>query len=245
MGAKLSLPWYRWFAKDWLSCETRLEMSLAEHGFYRDCLDLNFTRGSLPASPELLCKLTGVSRREFNRVSARVLSEFQPDLGQAWNAVRTLRDAERRALAEDPNSVGVLLLGQWRINLEKIACGRSVEPDSLETAGRPDGRINHCGNWRCPAGEQPPAHDHGQRRVGGRTRAPPQAGCESRGFVRRSSPQGNPLPQSRQALYLAESGSTSSCDLRRRSRKLRWNLPATNCTRREKLRAIPVSRRQL
>ncbi len=49
---------------------------------------------------------------------------------QAWNAVRTLRGAERCALADDPNSVGVLLLGQWRINLEKIARGRSVEPDS-------------------------------------------------------------------------------------------------------------------
>ena len=51
-------------------------------------------------------------------------------VGQVWNAVQALRDAERCALANAPNSVGVLLLGQWRINLEKIARGRSVEADS-------------------------------------------------------------------------------------------------------------------
>ena len=49
---------------------------------------------------------------------------------QLGHAVRTLRDAERRALADDPNSAGVLLLGQWRIYLEKIARGRSVEAAS-------------------------------------------------------------------------------------------------------------------
>ena len=66
--------------------------------------------------------------------TGRKRSKRQPQpyriVGQAWNAVRTLRDAEKRALADDPNSIAVLLLGQWRINLEKIARGRSVKADS-------------------------------------------------------------------------------------------------------------------
>ena len=47
----MSLPWYRWYAGDWLGSPTRLDMSLAERGMYRDLLDWHYAEGSIPAAP--------------------------------------------------------------------------------------------------------------------------------------------------------------------------------------------------
>ena len=142
VGTKLSLPWYRWFAGDWLSCETRLDMSLAERGFYRDCLDLNFTRGSLPASPELLCKLLGVSRKEFNRVSARVLSEFQPDperpdrLTHPRIAAELQRAAKRVEMNREKGRRGGLTTQQRR------GCGQAVASTPASAPAKPQLKPN-------------------------------------------------------------------------------------------------------
>lgn len=50
----MSLPWYKWHAADWVRCETRFELTLAERGIYRDLLDLHYLEGSIPKNPRVL-----------------------------------------------------------------------------------------------------------------------------------------------------------------------------------------------
>ena len=68
-------------------------------------------------------------------------SQRQPQPGRVltslFRIVRTLRQAEREAIAANPRSAGAVTLGQCRIGLERALRGRSFEPDPWERfAGR-------------------------------------------------------------------------------------------------------------
>lgn len=79
------LPWYTWFHRDWLMDEDRADMNLSERGLYRDCLDLNYANGSIPADPSLLFRLLSVEREEFDRAWVKVSKHFEPT---EWDATR-------------------------------------------------------------------------------------------------------------------------------------------------------------
>lgn len=55
----MSLPWYKWHAADWVRCETRFDLTLAERGIYRDLLDLHYLEGSIPKNPRVLVGFLG------------------------------------------------------------------------------------------------------------------------------------------------------------------------------------------
>lgn len=57
---------YPWYMDDWLLSRSRAEMSLPERGLYRDVLDLCYRDGSVPDDPQLLCRMIGADRREFD-----------------------------------------------------------------------------------------------------------------------------------------------------------------------------------
>ena len=72
------LPWYRWYAEDWLASPTRLDMSLAERGMYRDLLDWHYAEGSIPAEETKLRRRLAVTDEEFAAAWSAVSHKFEP-----------------------------------------------------------------------------------------------------------------------------------------------------------------------
>ena len=75
----MSLPWYRWYAGDWLGSPTRLDMSAAERGVYRDLLDWHYIEGSIPADETKLRRRLAVTDQEFAATWPAVSRKFEPD----------------------------------------------------------------------------------------------------------------------------------------------------------------------
>jgi Protein of unknown function (DUF1376) len=71
-------PWHKWYPSKWLSSETRFGMNLAERSIYRDLLDCNYERGSLPNDPVLLAQLAGATQEEFDSAWPKVSHCFVP-----------------------------------------------------------------------------------------------------------------------------------------------------------------------
>ena len=69
----------KWWLSDWLSSETRLSMTAAERGVYRDALDLNYQEGSLPSNEIALQRLLCVTPEEFAQCWPTVARKFQSD----------------------------------------------------------------------------------------------------------------------------------------------------------------------
>jgi len=74
-----TLPWHRWYHGTWLSSETRLSMTAAERGIYRDALDLCYSEGSIPADPVRVQRLLSVTPEEFSAAWPSVSLHFEPD----------------------------------------------------------------------------------------------------------------------------------------------------------------------
>src|SRR6266481_53199 len=76
---------YPWYIKDWLLSETRLSMTLAERGLYRDMLDIFFEHGSLPTQPELIRKSAACQLKEFRKSFPNVRKQFYEKDGRLYN----------------------------------------------------------------------------------------------------------------------------------------------------------------
>lgn len=74
--ASKSITYYPWYADDWLQSESRMRMTLAERGAYRDLLDYCYREGSIPDDPDMLCKLLLCSREELDQVWPAVRKHF-------------------------------------------------------------------------------------------------------------------------------------------------------------------------
>lgn len=65
---------YPWYTADWRGSRTRVTMSLAERGLFREILDELYQNGSIPDEPELIRRIVGASEREFRRSWPKVRS---------------------------------------------------------------------------------------------------------------------------------------------------------------------------
>jgi len=79
MSGKPNLTWHKWFHSWWLFSSSRLEMTAAERGVYRDCLDFCYAEGSIPADPETLRRLLQVTPEEFQAAWPKVSKRFVPN----------------------------------------------------------------------------------------------------------------------------------------------------------------------
>ena len=69
--------WVKSYPDRWLSGETRLSMSLAERGAYRDLFDHAVVQGSIPSDPAMLARILGADESEFETIWPRVSREFK------------------------------------------------------------------------------------------------------------------------------------------------------------------------
>ena len=88
---------YPWYIADWRESETRITLSLAERGLYRELLDYCYLEGSLPIDHIRLSRLCCCSPEEFESSWPAVVSLFQLD-GERFthakvNEVRTKLEA--------------------------------------------------------------------------------------------------------------------------------------------------------
>lgn len=56
---------YPWYISDWRSSETRMRMTLAQRGLYRELLDYCWLEGSIPSDLKTLLLIAGTSSRDF------------------------------------------------------------------------------------------------------------------------------------------------------------------------------------
>jgi len=98
----MSLPWYKWCASDWVRCETRFNLSLAERGIFRDLLDLHYLEGSIPKNPRVLIGFLGAPDGEetFNKSwekISKLFSEHPSDPDRLVNrkAMEMLREQRK------------------------------------------------------------------------------------------------------------------------------------------------------
>lgn len=97
---------YPWYTADWRDPgETRLTMTLAERGLYRELLDSCYQDGSLPPDERTLMLMAACTPAEWRRCWPRVSREFQ--VGEDGRLHHRKVDAilpELRALAEQRRS---------------------------------------------------------------------------------------------------------------------------------------------
>lgn len=70
---------YPWYIADWRESETRISLSLAERGLYRELLDYCYLEGSLPKDQTRLSRLAGCSPKEFSQSWGPVSKLFDED----------------------------------------------------------------------------------------------------------------------------------------------------------------------
>jgi uncharacterized protein YdaU (DUF1376 family) len=67
---------YFWHVDDWRNSETRMTLSLAARGLYRELLDQCHTEGSLPNDLKILSRIAGCSLKEMRRWWPQVKDAF-------------------------------------------------------------------------------------------------------------------------------------------------------------------------
>ncbi len=67
---------YPWYIADWRNSETRLGLSLAARGLYRELLDYCYMEGSLPANREQLVSIAGADGKQTRYCLDAVLKLF-------------------------------------------------------------------------------------------------------------------------------------------------------------------------
>ena len=95
---EINVRWVKLYPDAWLNSESRLTMSLAERGTFRDLQDYCSIHGSIPAETSLIAKILGVTETEMELVWARVSTEFSPskESGRLVNSDATKALTEAR-----------------------------------------------------------------------------------------------------------------------------------------------------
>lgn len=70
------LPWVPWDIDRWRISDSREEFSLAERGLYREMLDYQWQKGSVPEEVGKLAQVTGSTVEEITPLLPAVLSKF-------------------------------------------------------------------------------------------------------------------------------------------------------------------------
>ena len=91
-----TVRWVKAYPDIWFNSESRLTMSLAERGAFRDLQDYCSINGSIPAETSLIAKILGVTDRDVKFVWKRVSKEF----AESKENGRLVNDDATNALAE-------------------------------------------------------------------------------------------------------------------------------------------------
>jgi hypothetical protein len=112
----VSLPWYSWFASQWLASETRLSMNTSERAIYRDLLDHCYEVGSVPDNRVILANMPLVSLEEFDRAWPAVSRKFEPHPEQPARLVnpRVLSELAKRSSKSTAGRTGGVESGKAR-----------------------------------------------------------------------------------------------------------------------------------
>ena len=158
---------YPWYIADWRNSETRLNLSLAARGLYRELLDYCYMEGSLPTERELLESIAGADGKQTRYCLDTVLKLFVLKEGANGNRYHHPKVDEVRdklfSYHEQRRHAGVKS-GQSRrdraLNGRSGESGTGAEP-SPEPAPTPDK------NPQTPAPDG--ADSHKKKRSGKRT----------------------------------------------------------------------------
>lgn len=99
----LNLPWYKWY-HDWYRKESRIELNLAERGLYRECLDLHYQEGSIPANLTVLRRWINVDKDEFDKAWPKVSKHFTSSQNDDSRLVNSRALKELKKLLENSSN---------------------------------------------------------------------------------------------------------------------------------------------
>lgn len=74
----IEIHFYEWSVSRWLASESRVCLTLAARGLYRDCLDLCYATGSIPKDPSILARLCHTSEAEVVEIWPFIERHFYP-----------------------------------------------------------------------------------------------------------------------------------------------------------------------
>ena len=96
---------YPWYVPDWRNSETRLKLSLAERGLFRELIDHCFVEGSIPDDLKLIAGIAGCSIADVRRLFPRIRDQFDkegnrlvnPRAAEILEKLREYHDSRRKA----------------------------------------------------------------------------------------------------------------------------------------------------
>lgn len=71
-------PAFQWYAKDWLTDDRRVEMSVAQRGCYADLLSYQWVNGAIPDDPTILARIVGLPTDEMAALFVGRLADSFP-----------------------------------------------------------------------------------------------------------------------------------------------------------------------
>lgn len=99
-----TLPYFKWFPADAQTDAFFLSLSYEERGMYHTCLDLAWMNDGIPADPDELCGLLRLSRKQFDRLWARLSRKWAPSPRDPQKIVNPRQEEEREsALSKSGN----------------------------------------------------------------------------------------------------------------------------------------------
>ncbi len=134
------LPHFPFFARDWLTDERVMLMTLECQGAYLRLLCYQWLEGSIPDSPKKLASLCMTSQEHFE-------SEIWPDIGDAFNevAVQRLQNPRLEAIRVETEAKVAKAVENGRKGAAKRWKGADSDPNSppLATQSDPNAIHNH------------------------------------------------------------------------------------------------------
>lgn len=99
-------PAFQLYARDWLSGDARM-MSHAEKGVFIDLLCFAWLEEGLPADPERLARVVGLSGRDFEKLWPAIAPNFTADdEGRLRNPRQEVYRAELKAFKDERSEAG-------------------------------------------------------------------------------------------------------------------------------------------
>jgi uncharacterized protein YdaU (DUF1376 family) len=148
---KSELCYYPWYVDRWMSSTARVQMSLEERGLYRELLDHYYKHGSLPSDAISLMRVSGSTKREFNRAWTVVGKWFEERDGRLMhkaaqnirvvvldmldkNSERSRKAAKTRWHKQSPSTANGIPQAYVRAEREQCSPDAASEPGALHEA---------------------------------------------------------------------------------------------------------------
>jgi len=131
VGKHDRLPWFPFYAADWLTDPDVRAMTYAERGLYLECLCMQWREGSIPSDVKRLARITGAPAKLLHRI----LGKFEPSRdGELQNArMEKVRREQRKAQRQRSQKARDAANARWKQSPGNAPSTAPAMPADAET----------------------------------------------------------------------------------------------------------------